>query len=164
MQMEEGLDTGPILGSMVTKIDRKTAGQLTEELGKLGAVALARWLENPIPPKPQSVLGITYAKKIDKTEARIEWSTMAQQVEWKVRAFASSPGAWFEANGERIKLLEAEVYGGHARAGEVLDDKLTISCSVGAIRPLVVQRAGRAVMTPDELLRGFAIPKGTILP
>ncbi|NUR45744.1 MAG: methionyl-tRNA formyltransferase [Sphingomonas sp.] len=163
MRMEEGLDTGPMLLSMPTKIDRKTAGELIEELAKLGAVALAYWLKNPTPGKPQPELGVTYAKKIDKAEARIDWSASAIQVERQVRAFNPVPGAWFEANGERIKLLKANVDPrGTDRPGEVIDT-LTISCGDGAIRPLQVQRAGRGVMTPEELLRGFPIPKGTIL-
>jgi len=163
MQMEEGLDTGPMLFSMRTRIDGKTAGELTEELAKLGSLALVRWLEAPIPPKPQSQLGITYAKKIDKSEARIEWAHPAWSIERQVRAFNPMPGAWFEANGERIRVLRAEIHDCRGRAGQVLDDDLTISCSVGAIRPLKVQRAGRGVMTPGELLHGFSIPKGTIL-
>jgi methionyl-tRNA formyltransferase len=150
---------------MMTKVQRKTAGELTEELAKLGALALVHWLENPTPGEPQPELGVTYAKKIDKVEARIDWSASAIQVERQVRAFNPVPGAWFEANGERIKLLKASVDSrGTGRPGEVvIDDALTISCGDGAIRPLQVQRAGRGVMTPEELLRGFPIPKGTIL-
>ena len=91
--------------------------------------------------------------------------TSAQQVERQIRAFNPIPGAWFEANGERVKLLEA-VAGEDAsgKPGGVLDDCLSIACGSGYIRPLKVQRAGRGAMTPGELLRGFAIPKGTILP
>jgi len=106
-----------------------------------------------------------YAAKIDKAEARIDWSSAADQVERQARAFNPVPGAWFEANGERIKLLEAAA-GGDAsgKPGMVLDDCLTVACGQGYIRPLKVQRAGRAPMSPGELLRGFVIPKGTILP
>jgi methionyl-tRNA formyltransferase len=164
MRMEEGLDTGPTLSRMITKIHRKTAGELTQELAKLGALALAAWLESPTPPEPQPDVGVTYAKKIDKAEGRIDWSASAQQVERQVRAFNPIPGAWFEANGERIKLLRADIDRGTGRPGEVIDDGLTIDCGDGAIRPLQVQRAGRGVMAPGELLRGFPIPKGTILP
>ena len=81
-----------------------------------------------------------------------------------MRAFSPVPGAWFDANGERIKLLVAAIADGSGDPGQVLDDRLTIAASDGAIRPLKVQRAGRAPMNPDELLRGFAIPKGMILP
>ena len=163
MQMEEGLDTGPMLSAMPTKIDRKTAGELTDELARLGALALLHWLQVQTPGKPQPDLGVTYAKKIDKAEARIDWSASAKEVERQARAFNPVPGAWFEANGERIKLLRANIDRGTGKPGEVIDDALTISCSDGAVRPLQVQRAGRAVMTPEELLRGFPIPKGTIL-
>ena len=163
MQMEEGLDTGPMLSAMPTKIDRKTAGELTDELARLGALALLHWLQVQTPGKPQPDLGVTYAKKIDKAEARIDWSASAKEVERQARAFNPVPGAWFEANGERIKLLRANIDRGTGKPGEVIDDALTISCSDGAIRPLQVQRAGRAVMTPEELLRGFPIPKGTVL-
>ena len=164
MRMEEGLDTGPMLLSMMTKVDRKNAGELTDEIANLGALALVGWLKDQSPPRPQPDIGITYAKKIEKAEARIDWSATARQVERQVRAFNPVPGAWFEANGERIKLLRADIDRGTGRRGAVIDDRLTIDCGDGAIRPLTVQRAGRAAMTPKELLRGFPIPKGTILP
>jgi len=161
MQMEEGLDTGPMLLSIPTKTFGKNAGELTGELAKLGALALARWLEVPTEPKPQPEIGVTYAKKIDKAEARIDWDKSAVEIERQVRAFAPAPGAWFEANGERIKLLQAAIGKDAAgNAGEVLDDAMNIACGEGYIRPLKVQRAGRGAMTPGELLRGFAIPKG----
>jgi methionyl-tRNA formyltransferase len=165
MQMDEGLDTGPMLHRLTLDIRDKNAGQITEELAQLGAQALLDWLGNPTPPEPQPIAGATHASKIDKAEARIDWSRAAVEVERQVRAFNPAPGAWFEANGERIKLLEAAV-GNEAphRPGEVLDDRLNIACGEGYILPLKVQRAGRAEMTAIELLRGFAIPKGTILP
>jgi len=165
MRMEEGLDTGPMLLKRETAIDSKTAGQLTEELARLGAEALVEWLANPSAPVPQPEEGVTYAPKIDKSEARIDWSRPAEQIERQVRAFAPSPGAWFEANGERVKLLAAAV-GADAsgKPGEVLNDCLTVACASGYVRPLKAQRAGRGAMTPDELLRGFPIPQGTILP
>jgi methionyl-tRNA formyltransferase len=183
MQVEEGLDTGPMLLTRETEVVRKTAGELTEELARLGAAALVEWLEHPTTPVAQPDDGVTYAHKIDKAEARIDWSRSAEEIERQVRAFAPSPGAWFEANGERVKLLEAQIepLSRHPREGEdpakekelgsrfrgnegaVLDDELLVQCEEGAIRPLKVQRAGRGVMTPGELLRGFPIPKGTIL-
>jgi methionyl-tRNA formyltransferase len=164
MQMDEGLDTGPMLSRVSLDIRSKNAGQVTEEIANLGAQALIDWLDHPTPPEPQPIAGATYAKKIDKTEARIDWSRPAEQIERQVRAFNPAPGAWFEANGERIKLLDASV-GSDAggKPGEVLDESLNIACGSGYIRPLKVQRAGRGAMTPGELLRGFAIPKGTIL-
>src|SRR5207245_1664049 len=87
MRMEEGLDTGPMLFKMITRIDRKSAGQLTDELAKLGALALAKWLDVPTAPEPQPEIGVTYAKKIDKAEARIDWSASAKQIERQVRPF-----------------------------------------------------------------------------
>lgn len=188
MRMDEGLDTGPMLLKRQLRIKRKNAGQVTEELSKLGATALLEWLDHPTPAEPQPEDGATYAAKIDKSEARIDWSHAAAQIERQVRAFNPVPGAWFEANGERIKLREAVVEpsprdprerGGPAILGAteaqrdsrfrgndglVLDDGFLIQCGDGAIRPLLVQRAGRAPMTPGELLRGFAIPEGTTLP
>ena len=163
MRMQEGLDTGPMLLKRETEIDRKNAGELTAELAKLGAGALVEWLDDPIPPAAQPDQGATYASKIDKAEARIDWSRPAQDIERQVRAFAPSPGAWFDANGERIKLLAADVVDGSGAPGEVLNDQLAIACGSGAIQPLRVQRAGRAPMNPNELIRGFSIPKGTIL-
>jgi methionyl-tRNA formyltransferase len=164
MRMEEGLDTGPILLKRESAVAQKTAGELTDELATIGAKALVDWLQKPTPPVPQPDEGVTYASKIDKSEARIDWSKVAEEIERQVRAFAPSPGAWFEVNGERVKLLEAD-FGAEAsgKPGEVLDDCLCIACGSGYIRPLKVQRAGRGIMTPGELLRGFPIPEGTIL-
>jgi methionyl-tRNA formyltransferase len=164
MQMDEGLDTGPMLHRLTLDIRGKNAGQVTDELANLGAQALIDWLDNPTPAEPQPISGATYASKIDKAEARIGWLRSAQEIERQVRAFNPIPGAWFEADGERIKLLEAAVASGPGAPGEVLDDELTIATASGAIRPLKVQRAGRAPMSAEELLRGFAIPKGTVLP
>ena len=164
MRMDEGLDTGPMLLKRQTRVDGKTAGELTGELAEIGAEALIDWLENPAPPVPQPDEGVTYASKVDKAEARIDWSKPAEQVERQLRAFAPSPGAWFEAGGERIKLLSASmVTNPSGKPGEVLDDRLTIACGSGCIRPLEVQRSGRGPMTPGDLLRGFPIPRGTLL-
>src|SRR5438270_13730130 len=107
MRMDEGLDTGPMLLKRELSIEDKNAGQVTDEMAKLGAIALIDWLDNPTPPQPQPDAGITYAAKIDKAEARIDWTNPAPDIERQVRAFNPVPGAWFEANGERIKLLEA---------------------------------------------------------
>jgi methionyl-tRNA formyltransferase len=141
----------------------KNAGQVTDELAKLGASALLEWLDHPSPPEPQPASGSTYAPKIEKDEARVDWTQPAALIERQVRAFIPVPGAWFEANGERIKLLEAEALGGSGTPGEILDDGLTVATESGAIRAALVQRAGRGPMSAAELLRGFAISKGTIL-
>jgi methionyl-tRNA formyltransferase len=163
MQMDEGLDTGPMLLKRELSLKDKNAGQATEEIAQLGASALLDWLSNPTPPESQPEEGVTYAAKIDKAETRIDWTRAAVEIERQVRAFAPSPGAWFEANGERIKLLEAAANEEHGRPGEVLDGQLGIACGEGAIRPIRVQRAGRGAMTSEELLRGFSIPAGTVL-
>jgi len=166
MQMDEGLDTGPMLLTRKLLLERKNAGQVTEELAKLGADALLAWLDDRTGyrPEQQPVDGATYAPKIDKAEARIDWSKTADEIDRQVRAFAPWPGAWFEANGERIKLLEA-MPGDEAsgQPGEVLDDSLNIAAGAGYIRPVKIQRAGKSAMTPGEMLRGFPIPQGTIL-
>ena len=164
MQMDEGLDTGPMLLAHELDIRGKNAGQVTTELAKLGADALMEWLQKPNSPRPQPENGVSYAPKVQKAEARLDWSEPAEQIERAVRAFNPIPGAWFEANGERLKLLAAEIVAGTARPGEVIDDRLTIATGSEAIRPLLVQRAARAPMRPEELLRGFAIPQGTVLP
>jgi len=165
MKMDEGLDTGPVLARQTLDIRHRNAGQVTEDMTNLGSRMLVEWLETPTPPEAQPADGATYAKKIDKTEARIDWSQSAVSIERQVRAFAPAPGAWFEVNGERIKLLEVSLANDASGApGEVLDDSLTIAAADGAIRPLKAQRAGRAPMAPSDLLRGFAIPTGTILP
>lgn len=165
MRMDEGLDTGPILLKRALPIAGKTGGQVMEELAQLGASALLEWLASLSPPIPQPGEGVTYASKIDKSETRIDWRRSATEIGRQVRAFAPSPGAWFEAGeGERIKLLECDITTNAGQPGEVLDDQLTIACAEGAVRPLKVQRAGRSRMSPEELLRGFPIPAGTILP
>lgn len=165
MQMDDGLDTGPMLSRHTLDIRNKNAGEVTEELANLGARLLIEWLESPTPPEPQPIAGVTYASKVDKAETRIDWSQPAKDIERHVRAFSPSPGAWFEAKGERIKLLEAAIgTDATGNPGEVLGDSLNIACEGGYIRPLKVQRAGRSAMSPGELLRGFTIPEGTILP
>ncbi|MEO7411017.1 MAG: methionyl-tRNA formyltransferase [Sphingomicrobium sp.] len=164
MRMDEGLDTGPMLLTRELEIGRKNAGQVTDEMAKLGAAALIEWLNRPTPPEPQPEEGETYAAKIGKADARIDWSATAEQIERQVRAFNPVPGAWFEVAGERVKLLACEVGAEPGKPGEVLDGELSIATGSGSVRPAIVQRAGRGTMTPGELLRGFAIAAGTILP
>jgi methionyl-tRNA formyltransferase len=163
MEMEEGLDTGPMLLKRDLDIRGKNAGEVTDELAKLGADGLLDWISNPTSPEGQPEDGVTYASKIDKAEARIDWSQSAEQIERQVRAFSPAPGAWFDALGERIKVLDAEVADLTGTAGEVLDGNMMIAAGSGAIRPLKVLRAGRSAMSPEELLRGFELPKGTFL-
>jgi methionyl-tRNA formyltransferase len=163
MQMEEGLDTGPMLLKRELDIRGKNARQVTDELADVGARALVDWLQDPTPPQHQPDVGVTYASKIDKAEARIDWTRPAEEIERKVRAFNPVPGAWFEANGERIKLLDAECMDGAGSPGEVLGFPLVVACGEDAIHCRTVQRAGKGVMTIEDLLRGFPIPIGTIL-
>lgn len=166
MQMESGLDTGPVRAEAHTAIDRKTAGELTSEIAAMGAALLVQVLADlgDHPPIPQPSDGVTYAAKIDKSEARIDFLISATQVERQIRAFAPAPGAFFEHAGERFRILAADpIISGSATPGTTIDDQLTIACNPGAIRPTLIQRAGKAAMTPDALLRGFAIPAGTKL-
>ena len=165
MQMEEGLDTGPMLAIMPAEIGRKSAGALGAELAALGAMTLARVLElmPAVGRMPQNAARATYAPKIDKKEARLDFNQPAEQVERQVRAFNPTPGAYFEHEGERIKVLAAEISELGGTPGSVLDHGLTIACAEGSIVPTEVQRAGRGAMMPAELLRGFAIPAGARL-
>ncbi len=162
MQMERGLDTGPMLAVARTPVDDKTAGQLTAELAELGPRLMVEVLAD-LPAyiaQPQPDLGVTHAPKIDKAETRLDFTRSAEQVERQVRAFAPAPGAWFGLEGERYRVLEADVLAREGAAGTTLDDALTIACGYGAVRPTRVQRAGRPVMNVDDLLRGRAIGAG----
>ncbi len=165
MQMEAGLDTGPVRLEGSTPVGRKTTGELTDELAGMGARLMVEVLADPdrYPPRPQPQDGVTYAAKIDKAETRLDFKQSAAQLERQVRAFQPAPGAWFEVQGERIKILSAEPIDAKGAAGEVLDEHLTIACGEGALRPLTVQRAGRGVSSAQDLLRGFPIPAGTRL-
>lgn len=165
MQMEAGLDTGPMLAKLHTDIDRKTAGELTEELAHSGAELLVTVLGylSAHPPVDQPTTGVTYAAKIDKAESRIDFQQTADAVERQIRAFTPAPGAFFEFAGERFRILSAHVLKESGASGTVLDDQMTIGCGTGSIRPSLIQRAGKSAMTPADLLRGFAIPQGSIL-
>ncbi|MET0250315.1 MAG: methionyl-tRNA formyltransferase, partial [Sphingobium sp.] len=113
------------------------------------------------PPVPQPEDGITYAAKIDKAEARMDFTRDAHHVERQVRAFNPAPGASFSYGGERLRVHAAHVEERSGAPGELLDDSLLIGCGHGSIRPMVVQRAGKAAMSAGELLRGFAMPAGS---
>ncbi|MGR6327822.1 methionyl-tRNA formyltransferase [Sphingomonas sp. XXL09] len=167
MQMEAGLDTGPVRLEGHVAVDHKTAGELTGELAALGARLMVEVLGDldAHPAVAQRDEGVTYAAKIDKAEARIDFTQSAVAVERLVRAMNPAPGAWFEVRGERIKLLACDVLpftfpGG---AGETVDDRLTIACGDGAVRATLAQRAGRGVTSAEEMLRGFPIPTDTAL-
>jgi len=178
MQMEAGLDTGPVRLEGRTPIADKTGGELTAELSAMGARLMVEVLSDLAahPPVAQPGDGATYAPKIDKTELKLDFARDAEGVERQIRAF-NPPGAYFELNGERVRVLASERIPGEGRGPEsgrsqlgpglrrgcVIDDALTIACASGAVRPTLVQRAGRGVMTSTELLRGFPIPSGTQL-
>lgn len=165
MGMERGLDTGPTFAVGETPVDRKTAGELTDEIARMGAALMVEMLErlDEIEPVPQPQEGVTYASKIEKHEARLDFGRSAVEAERQVRAFNPMPGAFFEIGSERIKVLAADPVEASGQPGAVLDGALTIACAEGALAPRLVQRAGRGVMTPAELLRGFPIPAGTRL-
>ncbi len=165
MQMEAGLDTGPVRATARTPIDGKTAGELTAELARLGARLMVEVLadidSHPAVAQPED--GVTYARKIDKSEARLDFSKSAEEVERQVRAFNPVPGAFFEFEGERYRVLAANRLDVVGAAATVLDDQLTIACATGAIRPTIIQRAGKPAMPIADFLRGKAIAAGTRL-
>lgn len=165
MQMEAGLDTGPMLHKVTVPIGRKTTGELFDELGDLGAAAMVEVLADlaAFPPEVQDDAAAIYAPKIDKAEAKIDWTADAAAIERLVRGLAPFPGAWFELEGERVKLLLAEVIDGKGVPGTVLDEEFTIACGSGAIRPLRLQRAGKPVLERTEFLRGRPVAARTVL-
>lgn len=165
MQMAAGMDTGPVRLEARTPIAEKTAGELATELSAMGARLMLEVLADPdaYPPVEQVSAGVTHAAKIDKAEARLRFDGSAVDAERQVRAFNPAPGAFFEVNGERIKVLAAQVDVGPAGAepGTVVGDALEVACANGVFVPVQVQRAGRGATSAAEMLRGFAIPKGT---
>ncbi|HJR55623.1 MAG TPA: methionyl-tRNA formyltransferase [Rhizomicrobium sp.] len=167
MKMEEGLDTGPVLMAERVRIGRKTSGDLADELSRLGADLMVRALSaldrGTVAENPQSSDGVTYAKKIAKDEARIDWTKSAAEIDGLIRGLSPWPGAFTEAKGERLKILYAEPVGGKGAPGEVIGDDLTVACGDGALRLKRVQRAGARVMAADELLKGFPLKAGTCL-
>jgi methionyl-tRNA formyltransferase len=167
MQMEEGLDTGPVLMAERVRIGRKTSGELASELSRLGADLMVRALgaleRGGVTPQAQSADGVTYAKKISKDEARIDWNRPAQEIDCQIRGLSPFPGAWTEVQGERLKILYAEPVEGSGAPGVTLDDALTVACGSGALKLRKVQRAGGKAMEADTLLKGFAVPRSTQL-
>ena len=165
MQMEAGLDTGPVRATTEIEIGQKTAGELTTALAELGAELMVAVLSvlDAHPPVAQSEEGVTYAAKIDKAETRIDFSASAEQVERHIRAFNPLPGAWFEFEGDRYRVLASELSLKNGVVGSVLDDEFNIACGTGVIRPTLIQRAGKPAMLTADLLRGKPIPAGTIL-
>ena len=166
MQMEAGLDTGPVLAVQETPIGAKeTTGQLHDRLADMGAALIVEAIGNldTLTPMPQSVDGITYAEKIQKTEARIDWTKSAETIDRQIRGLAPFPGAWCMIGEERVKLLGAEIGTGSGSPGEILSDALDIACGSGAVRLTRLQRAGKAAMAPGEFTLGFELPIGSRL-
>jgi methionyl-tRNA formyltransferase len=169
MQMDEGLDTGPVaMAERIAIAPDVTTGDLHDRLARLGADLMVRALaaleRGALQLKPQPGQGVTYAPKIDKGETRIDWSKPWHTVHDHCRGLSPFPGAWFELEGAgRIKVLRTTKGGGHGRPGEVLDDRLTIACGDGAVQLVQIQRAGRQPMSAEEFLRGMPISRGMIL-
>lgn len=163
MDMEAGLDTGPMRAKHVTPVEYKTAGALTAELAEAGAELLVQVLMDmdACPPMAQPDDGVTYAAKIDKAEARLDFSRDAIAVERQVRAFNPAPGAYFIYQDERFRVHSAHVEERSGTPGTLLDDSLLIACGRHSIRPVTIQRAGKAAMSAGELLRGFEMKAGT---
>ncbi|WP_299666943.1 methionyl-tRNA formyltransferase [uncultured Ruegeria sp.] len=166
MQMEAGLDTGPVLLREVTDIGiEETTVQLHDRLSDMGAALIVEALANlpNLTPDPQPQDGVTYAAKIDKSEARIDWSAPASEVDRKIRGLSPFPGAWTEVGGDRIKLLASRLAKGQGVPGEVLDEHLSVACGEGAVELLRLQRAGKGAQDTETFLRGWPIPVGTRL-
>jgi methionyl-tRNA formyltransferase len=173
MQMEKGLDTGPVALTREVEIGATTtAGELHDQLMQVGAramvEAMAKLGVNDLPLTPQEQDGVLYAAKIDKGETRIDFALAACDVHNHIRGLAPFPGAWFEAeiNGkpERVKVLASELADGAGEAGTVLDDQLAIACGTGAVRLTRLQKAGGKPLAAVDFLRGTTLPAGMRLP
>ena len=168
MQMDEGLDTGPmLLRGEIPLVPGMTAGDLHDALAVMGGRLITETLTaadaGNLNPVVQPSEGVTYAAKISKGEAALDWRRPAIEVERAIRAFNPVPGAFFMRGGERIRLLAADVVSGRGYPGTILDNAMTIACGDGAIRPTLVQRQGKRAMTPSELLNGYDLPPGDVL-
>jgi len=172
MQMEAGLDTGPILMSATAPIEPDdTAAALHDRLAALGpplmTQALAEIAAGTARAAPQAADGVTYAAKIDPAEARIDWTRPAREVDLAIRGLSPYPGAWFTLRGDRgpvrVKALDSRLGQGSGAPGETLDDALLVACGTGAVRLLVLQREGRGPLPAADFLRGTAVPAGILL-
>ena len=166
MQMEAGLDTGPVLLRDRLEIGaEETTAQLHDRLSTMGARLIVEALADldALAPEVQPEDGVVYAAKIDKTEARIDWSRPAVEVDRMIRGLSPFPGAWFERDGVRIKVLGSRLVEGAGAAGVVLDDELRVACGSGAVALTRLQRAGKAVQDVDVFQRGAQIAVGTDL-
>ncbi len=165
MRMEEGLDTGPVLASVETPIDfDDNASTLHDRLAALGSRLLVETLDKiergEATETPQSENDVSYAHKITPAETRIDWARPAHEIDCMIRGLAPAPGAWFELDGARVKVLHSRVGLGQGEPGEALDDELLISCGEGAVRLLRVQREGRAPMEASAFVRGRPVSAG----
>ncbi|MBO9452644.1 methionyl-tRNA formyltransferase [Tropicibacter sp. R16_0] len=166
MQMEAGLDTGPVLLRVATPIGgEETTAQLHDRLSGIGAQAIVDALKQlpGLTPEVQPEEGVTYAQKIDKAEARVDWSKPAIEVDRQIRGLSPFPGAWTEIEGQRVKLLASRLADGSGAAGMVLDDGLTVACGEGAVSLLRLQRAGKGAQDREVFLRGMPVAKGAQL-
>jgi methionyl-tRNA formyltransferase len=160
MKMEAGLDTGPVLLRRRVAIGaEETTGGLHDRLSRLGAEAIVAALAglDALVPVPQPEEGVTYAAKIDKAEARIDWTRPAVEVDRLIRGLSPFPGAWCEVAGERMKLLGSRLCDGAGAPGQVLGG-FRIACGAGAVEVTVVQRPGKRAMAVEEVLRGLSLP------
>ncbi|OJY33411.1 MAG: methionyl-tRNA formyltransferase [Rhodobacterales bacterium 65-51] len=161
MQMEAGLDTGPVLLREATVIGpEETTGALHDRLSTMGARLILQALDRltELRPDPQPEDGVTYAAKIDKAEARVDWSAPAAEVDRLIRGLSPFPGAWCEVAGERVKLLGSRLAEGQGAPGQVLGG-LRIACGSGAVEITLAQREGKRAMAPEDFLRGFTLPE-----
>lgn len=170
MQMDEGLDTGPMILQEEINLTSETTGQsLHDKLANLGAdlilPALEGLLTGRIIPQPQPQKGVTYAAKLTKEEAFLDWRKPAQQLERQVRAFMTWPGSCFVWEGEKIKVLQAsyESFSFSSQPGEVIDSDLLVACAHGALRLIELQRPGKSALKARDFLNGMPLPKGTQL-
>ena len=166
MQMEEGLDTGAMLLKEEFAIDADTnAGALHDALAEIGARLIVQALDQlpDLQPVPQPADGVTYAAKITKEECRIDWRRNAVELDRHIRGLSPAPGAFTGIGAERLTILAADLASGAGAPGTTIDDRLTIACGEGALRPTLVKRAGKRAMSTEEMLRGFAVPKGAAL-
>lgn len=165
MKMEAGLDTGPVLSTATTPItEDDTTADVHDRLSLLGAglmvKALAALEAGPVTLTKQAETGVTYAAKVSPAEAGIDWSKSAGEVSAHIRGLSPNPGAWFEMDGQRIKVLHARTAAGSGSPGQVLDDNLLVACGDRAVRLTRLQRAGKGQMTAEEFQRGARIERG----
>lgn len=166
MQMEAGLDTGPVLMREAVAIGaEQTTAQLHDVLSALGADLIVKALGQlgELEPEVQPDEGVTYAAKIDKAEARIDWARPAEDVDRLIRGLSPFPGAWFELDGVRIKVLASRVVDGTGAAGTVSDDALHVACGQGAVALTRLQKAGKGAQDADVFQRGMQIAVGADL-